>query len=187
MIYIIAGIAKSGKSYLSKLIAERFHLGYFSTDYLMMSLARGNKSLGVNPNSSDITVSNQLKPYLEAMIITMIENKIDYVIEGVHFQPNFAQDLLNRYPGKIKIVFMGFYTALVQDKVDELQKFGPKTDNYWYSSMSKDDVFTLVNYLIIESKKLFDECQKYHLPYVEIYDISSQANYIIDLLFSLNE
>lgn len=183
MIYIIAGISKSGKSYLSKLIAEKYHLGFFSTDYLMMSLARGNKSLGINPNSSDITVSNQLKPYLEAMVLTMIENKIDYVIEGVHFQPDFAQALIMKYPGKIKLVFLGYHTAKIEDKVNELQKFGPKTDNYWYSSMSKDDIISLVIYLVNESKKLYAECNKYNLPYVEVHDITTQAPQIIDLLF----
>ena len=92
MIFIISGIAKAGKTYLSKLIVEQYHLSCFSTDYLMMSLARGNPSLGINPNSSDITVSKQLRPYLEGMIVTMIENNIDYLIEGVHIQPDFAYD-----------------------------------------------------------------------------------------------
>lgn len=179
MLYIISGIAKAGKSFLSKQIVEKYPLGYFSTDYLMMSLVRGNKSLNIDSNASDITVSNQLKPYLEGMFRTMIENQIDYVVEGVHIQPDFADALLKQYPNKVKIIYLGYRLADASNKTVELKQFGHQTENHWFSSMNDAELHNLVLYLIRESGKLYDNCLKYHLPYYEITNISEQANGII--------
>lgn len=155
MLYIISGIAKAGKSYLAKQIVAKYHLGYFSTDYLMMSLVRGNKSLNIDSNASDITVSNQLKPYLESMIKTMIENQLDYVIEGVHVQPDLADSLIKQYPGKVKIIYLGYRLAEASNKAAELKKFGPETENHWFSAMNDDELLNLVIYLIKESNLLY--------------------------------
>jgi len=184
MLYILSGIAKSGKSFITHKIVKEYGIGSFSSDYLMMSLARANKELGINPNASDVTVSKQLQPYLDAMIKTMIENKIDYLLEGVHFQPSFIRDLLNRYPGEIKAVFLGYRSIPTESKFLELKQFGPATDNYWYQSMDDDQMLHLVEYLKIESEKLYQQCVSLKLNYIDIHSITSQAKDIIDLLMT---
>lgn len=184
MLYILSGIAKSGKSYITQKIVKEYGIGAFSSDYLMMSLAHANKELGINPNSSDVTVSSQLRPYLDAMIRTMIENKIDYLLEGVHFQPEFVHDLMILYPGKIKTVYLGYRLIATEIKLQELKQFGPATENHWYQTMDDAELFFLVEYLKNESEKLFRQCQSLNLKYIEIHSITSQASEIIDLLMA---
>jgi 2-phosphoglycerate kinase len=184
MLYILSGIAKSGKSYITQKIVKEYGIGAFSSDYLMMSLARANKDLGINPNSSDVTVSRQLRPYLDAMIRTMIENKIDYLLEGVHFQPEFIHNLMDLYPGKIKVVYLGYRLIPTATKRQELKQFGPATENHWYHAMDDEALFFLVEYLKNESENLYQQCQSLNLKYVEIHSITSQASEIIDFLMS---
>jgi len=184
MLYIISGIAKSGKSFLAKRIVKKYGIGSFSSDYLMMSLAKANPKLNIDIDASDTTVSNVLKPYLEAMMVTMIENKIDYLLEGVHFKPQMIREILDRYPGKIKSVFLGYRDIETSVKIQELSIFGKDTENHWYKRMNESELKNLVNYLKNESELLYIECQKYGFDYVEINNINDQSENIIHRLFN---
>ncbi|MBN2604303.1 MAG: adenylate kinase, partial [Bacilli bacterium] len=108
MIYIISGIAKSGKTYIAKELTKRYHIPYFSTDYIMMMLAKGNENLKIDVDACDHTVSQKLEPYIYALISTMVHNKIDYVVEGVHFNPDFGAKLIEEFKGKVKIIYLGY-------------------------------------------------------------------------------
>jgi 2-phosphoglycerate kinase len=184
MIYIIAGIAKAGKTFITNHLVKSKKIGYFSTDLLMMSLANGNKAIGINPNASDVTVSNQLKPYLEAMIQTIIENKIDYIFEGVHFQPDFVRYLLNKHASNIKVIFLGYRLIDTSKKVEELKKFGPNTQNHWYSHLDNQALTQLVEYLKNECQIMFEACMTLNLSYYEVENIVQQTNEIMDILLN---
>jgi N-acetyl-anhydromuramyl-L-alanine amidase AmpD len=125
-----------------------------------------------------------LKPYLEAMMVTMIENKIDYLLEGVHFKPQMIREILDRYPGKIKSVFLGYRDIETSVKIQELSIFGKDTENHWYKRMNESELKNLVNYLKNESELLYIECQKYGFDYVEINNINDQSENIIHRLFN---
>jgi len=183
MIYVLTGIAKAGKSYLTSKIIKQYAIGSFSTDYLMMALADGNPDLHLNPDASDVTVSNQLRPYVFAMIQTMVENNIDYLIEGVHFLPEFSKELLKKFPGKIRIVYLGYRNIDTQIKTEELKKYGPNCGNHWYRHMNDAELTKLVEYLKNESDKLYHQCQKFGLSYFDIIDIPNQSSEIIKHLF----
>ena len=40
--------------------------------------------------------------------MTLIENKVDYLLEGVHFNPDFSRRLIEKYPNDIRIVYLGY-------------------------------------------------------------------------------
>ena len=184
MLYIITGIAKSGKTFITNRLVKEKKIGYFSSDLLMMSLAKGNKTIGINPNASDITVSNQLRPYLEAMIQTVMENHIDYIFEGVHFQPDFVRHLLDKYPSKIKVIFLGYRLVDTVKKVEELKKYGPSTNNHWYSHLDDQALTKLVEYLKRECQKMYEACMTLNLPYYEVNNIVNQTNEITNILLN---
>ena len=123
MIYILTGIAKSGKSLVANRLIQKYSLPTFSTDYIMMMLVRGNKTLGIDPDGEDEIVANQLRPYINGLIQTMVENKVDYFIEGVHFNPDFARELLDKYPNDVKVLYLGYKDINVEDKINELERF----------------------------------------------------------------
>lgn len=75
MIYILAGLAKSGKSLIAKKVLETKHIQVLSTDWIMMMLYHGNPNLGIDAHKSDISVSRQLEPYLEGLIKALVSSK----------------------------------------------------------------------------------------------------------------
>jgi len=60
MIYILTGIAKSGKTLLSNEILDKYHISTFSTDYIMMMLARGNNDLDIDIDAEDSVVAEKI-------------------------------------------------------------------------------------------------------------------------------
>jgi 2-phosphoglycerate kinase len=179
MIYILAGIAKSGKTTIAREFTKRYNIPYFSTDYIMMMLSRGNKELGVDPNSSDSSVARQIQPYVYGMIKTMVENKVDYLIEGVHFNPDFAKELITEYPNDIKLLYLGFRETSVILKIFELNKYKNKVENAWYSSFTDEEMVELVSYLIDESNRVYNLCVNNGLKYIDVFDLSSQIDGIL--------
>ena len=131
MIYILGGIAKSGKTTIAKEFNKRFNIPYFSTDYIMMMLNRGNPSLLIDPEEGDSIVAKKLEPYVYGMLKTMIENKVEYLIEGVHFNPDFSAKLIKEFPNDIRIVYLGFKDTSVVMKIFELNKYKEELENVW--------------------------------------------------------
>jgi len=183
LIYIISGVAKSGKTYLTKKILKKRHISSFSTDYLMMSLSLANPNLGVNHLEDDKIVAKNLEPYLYSMISTMIQNGIDYLIEGVHFYPEFSYRLLTDFSGKIKLIMLGYAKVNPIEKVSELQRYQNDIENCWYKDYSYEELKNLVLYLISVSKELNNLCLKFGIQYHEITNIKKQSNKIIRELF----
>jgi hypothetical protein len=183
MIYILSGIAKSGKSLIADDIIKTHHMRVISTDLIMMMLHYGNDQLSIDINKSDITVSHALKPYLYGTIKSLSGLKKNYLIEGVHIQPDFAYELTQAFPNKIKCVFLGYKDADPILKAKELRGHIKDIDNPWYELMSDTELLELTTYMIRESEKLYHECLKYQLRYIEVTDImKDKPNIIIDLL-----
>lgn len=179
MIYILSGTAKSGKTTIAKEFTKRYLIPYFSTDYIMMMLHRGNPNLKIDTEAKDSIVAAQIEPYVYGMIKTMIENKVTYLIEGVHFNPDFVSKLKKEYPRDITALYLGFKDTSVSLKLRELNKYKDRLENSWFSSFSNEKMIELVKYLIQESKHTFDLCKSLALPYLEVYDLNSQMEDIL--------
>lgn len=179
MIYILTGIAKSGKSLVSNEILKQHQISVFSTDYIMMMLARGNVDLNVDIYASDSTVSKTIEPYVYGLIKTMIENKDTHLIEGVHFNTDFCRKLLDEYPQHIRIVYLGYKDIPLQDKIEEFYKHKDSMNNPWLFDFPGQTVEEITEYMIDESKRVYKECIERHLHYIEVYDINQQIDDII--------
>lgn len=184
MIYILTGIAKSGKTKVSKEIVRRKSIPLFSTDYIMMMLSKGNKELEIDIDASDNTVSKELEPYILGMISTMIENNAEYLLEGVHFNPDFSRYLLDCYPKDVKIIYLGYKNMDFKSKAEELLLYKNDTENPWYLTFKGDKLFTLTQYLIDESHRVYGLCNELNLEYIEIENIVEQMDEVINRLFT---
>ena len=182
MIYIVAGIAKSGKSMVAQTLLKEHHLNIISTDLVMMMLHHAHGQAIVDIHKSDVTVSTHLKPYLQGIIKTLVSFPKDYVIEGVHIQPDFAYALSQLYPNNIKTIFLGYKNQNPHEKAKELKRYEETMDNPWFNQMNEDQLIDLTTYMIRESEKLYHACQIYQQPYVEISNIQTQMPDIIDQL-----
>ena len=183
MVYVLSGVAKAGKTFVARRILKERAISVFSTDHLMMSLAKGDPERRVDPDADDKVVSKQLEPYLLGMIGTMIENGVDQIIEGVHFLPEFAARLRERYPDRIRFVFLGYRLADPDGKMREILTHAKDTENAWFLSYSPREMRKLVGYLIDESERIKLECELYGLTYLEIDDIVRDADEIMKKLF----
>ncbi len=183
MIYILTGVAKSGKSLVTKKVIETMRIPVIQTDHIMMMLHKANPSLGLNIDASDSSVARFLEPYLEALIETMIENKRDYVMEGVHFLTSFSHRLLEKFPQDIRVLYLVYAHADPIKKAHELLEHAHNMENPWFLSMKGEDYHHLVRYLVDESKRLEQECMLYHLPFIEIENIIFQMDDVLHQLF----
>lgn len=182
MIYILTGIAKSGKTTIAKEFNKRYNIPHFSTDYIMMMLNRGNSELEIDPLEGDSLVASKIQPYVYGMLKTMIENKVDYLIEGVHFNPDFSLELLEEFPNDVKILYLGYKDTSVIMKIYELNKYKDVIENAWFESYSDNELVKHVSSLIDESKIISDLCEYHHLKYIDIYDLNSQIDEVIEYL-----
>jgi len=185
MIYVISGVAKAGKTFISRRILQKKAISVFSTDYLMMTLAIGDPEHRLDPDADDKIVSKALEPYLYGLIQTMIDNGFDQIIEGVHFLPSFADRLTKAFPGKIRFVFLGYRLADPGAKMKEILSHAKEMENAWFLTYPPKEMRKLVGYLIDESERIKLETELYGLPYVEVTDIVQDADLIIARLFAV--
>ena len=183
MIYILTGIAKSGKSLLANEILKTKQIATFSTDYIMMMLQRGNNDLNIDIFASDPVVAKKIEPYIHGLIETMIENNDTYLIEGVHFNPDFSRKLLDEFKDKIKIVYLGYKDISLASKITELLKYKDSMSNPWLFHHLEYTLEEIVLYMIKDSKRVYEECLKQGLAYIDITDINTQKEHIITHLF----
>jgi hypothetical protein len=180
MIYIITGVAKSGKSLLARQIKEEHQVSIISTDDLMMALY---KDYDIDINASDSSVSYRMEPYLLKLIKDLIKKQRDILIEGVHFNPAFSRKILDMYTDDIKILYMGYKDISQTDKVNELLKYKHMIKNQWIYEEQFGPIEETVQYLIHESQRIYQDCALYHLDYYEVTDIQIDIRKIIDYLF----
>lgn len=184
MIYILAGIAKSGKSLIAKEMIKRYHMEVIATDRIMMMLHYGNKDLKIDVTRSDQSVSRMLEPYIAGLITSLSSQQRDVLIEGVHIQPEFAKQLQDKYPNKLKILFLGYKDVEPNIKAQELLDHAQLIDNPWYVDYDKDAFTKLINYLIKESNVLEKACLKYGQTYYEVQSVTNQMDDIINKLIN---
>lgn len=187
MIYLIGGTAKSGKTYLANKFLTEKNISNISTDYLMMAFSKV-ESLDIKVDTEDDrSVARKLEPFLKTIIEEMINNDIDYLIEGVHITPNLVNRLNQEYSDQISSYFLGYTDISMNNKKSDLINHKTRMKNCWYKHYSDDELNNLVIYLIEFSKELKKACEEVKLSYIEISDITTQAPHIIQCMLKENE
>jgi 2-phosphoglycerate kinase len=183
LVYIVTGVAKSGKSLVSKTIQKQYQLSCISTDEIMMAQHKTNPTLELDIYASDSTVARIIEPFIKQVIIDAISQDTSLLIEGVHFNTDFAYTLLQEYPNSVRIVYLGYESVTVEQKVQELYTHQNEIDNPWIFHHRGERVEDIVQYLREESARIHRECETYNLPYIDVYDITTQIPEITALLF----
>ena len=104
MLYLIDGSSRSGKTTTAKRMLAETGIPYFSLDYLMMGIANGVPEMGINPTNGDFNNGQRLWKIINPLMTAMVENKIDYIIEGVQLIPSYISKFEQRYSGLLKPV-----------------------------------------------------------------------------------
>ena len=152
MIYLIGGVSKSGKTYISRKVMEELNIPFFSTDFLLWSLG-GENGIFSYYDSTEI-VSPILEEYILKIISFLNENNQDYVIEGTHITSSLYNKVKTLYSDNVKVIFLGYTNTTSKSKYDEIIKYEDENSNKWYKHISIKEFISFLDKQIEESKQL---------------------------------
>ncbi|NNL57615.1 MAG: hypothetical protein HKO71_07670 [Pseudomonadales bacterium] len=167
MLYLIAGASKSGKSIIAKRILAQKNLPYLSLDWLVMGFTNGVPEYGLHDKLMPDEIAERIWPFLQAMLDNMLFAEVDYVIEGEAILPELITGLLKKYPGQIKIGFLGYADVDRQQKFNVIKTYRNEKDDYWLLSESDNYIYQHIDNMITFSRRLEKDCAKYGMDYFE--------------------
>lgn len=160
---ILGGASRTGKSLISRELLPRLGLPYLSIDPIKMALAKAIPSYPLDTDASSITVSEQLWPFIHALITNMHETGLSYLVEGEVLPWQVAQ-LSDQLGLAVPACFVGYKTISVTQHLTQIKRHYD-LPNSWTVGMSDDELSALVEEGIEYSRYLSDECQRYGIYY----------------------
>ncbi len=183
MLYLISGPSRSGKTLLAKKILREKNLPYLSLDWLMMGFNNGIPEYGIHHLLMPDEIAKRMWPFLNGMIDNILYDGMDYVIEGEAMLPELIAGLIQKYPGKIAAVFIGYTDIDVEEKIILIKKYRAGEDD-WLTRESDEYIRDHVVTMIKHSKMIKEECHKYGLAYFDTsYNFSEIINTVKEDFF----
>ena len=174
MLFLVSGTSRSGKTLIARKILAEKQIPYLSLDWLMMGFNDGIPEYGIHHLLWPNEIAEKMQPFLQAMIGCMLVDDVDYVIEGEALLPQFAAELVEKHPDRIKAVFVGYTEINVEDKVALVKKHS-NGENDWLTNESDEYIRDHVGNMIAYSKMIKEGCEKHGLPYFDTSDDFLQA------------
>ena len=106
---------------------------------------------------------------MRGMIDSMLVDGMNYVIEGEAMLPRSAAELIKKYPGNVRAVFVGYTEINVEDKVALVKKHRDG-EHDWLTNESDDYIRDHIGNMITYSKRIKSGCEKHGLPYFDTSD-----------------
>ena len=175
MLLFIGGAARTGKGILVRRLLAEMHLPYLSLDVLKMGLARGVPEFAIDPDAGGMYVAERLWPLVREMSRSLLEERVDYVIEG-EIVPRHVSALRHAHPSQINACFLGYSTIAPAQKLHEIRSHAGHP-NDWPQSYADADLLTIISREIGFSQYLQAECARYHFRY---FDTSHQFMQTLD-------
>lgn len=182
MLYLVGGVARTGKSTIAQRFLAQTGTPYFVLDYLMMGCAGGAPSLGIDPNEGDLQTAAKLTPIIKAMATAMLENGETYLLEGVQLLPQVVVELSRQFPGQVCAAFVGYAEIEPLTKFQQLRHFDGG-NNDWLRHESDEELLATVARLKAMSQWVRTECENYGLPYFDTStNFTATLDRIVDFL-----
>ena len=167
MLYVLGGAARAGKTAAAKRFMAKTGVPYFPLDCLMMGFARGLPAYGIDPEEDELRVADQMWPMVRGMAMTLIEDQVEYLFEGVQVRPRHVAELSTRMPGCVRACFLGFAEIDSQVKFRQMRRFGGGSDD-WLRDVDDEALLNEIDRLKELSARLRDECRRHGIPYLEV-------------------
>jgi hypothetical protein len=111
MLYLVGGVARSGKTLLARRMLHERGVAYFPTDALMVGFGDALPEFGVAPENPDMANAVLLWPLLEAVARNLRITETSYVLEGVLLLPDGVARLGQDVGPEIRSCFLGYPEA----------------------------------------------------------------------------
>ncbi|MEX0330730.1 MAG: hypothetical protein AB3N64_04840 [Puniceicoccaceae bacterium] len=166
MLYLVSGASRSGKTIIAERILEEHGIPYLSLDWLVMGFTNGLPQLGIHDKLMPDEIADGIWDYLKAMCESMIWSGIDYVVEGEAILPARIRELIESHPDKVRIVFLGYTTVDVEEKLREIKKHSvDKVD--WLTQESDAYIRDHIQNMVVHSRLIREGCAEHDLPYFD--------------------
>lgn len=177
MVYLVGGIARSGKSIIRKKLLETYKISGIGTDTLRFMLLTGNPKLGIDTEKLCTDNAPLMWPYLRALIYELIENSAeDFIIEGDVLLPQY----LAEYKDNLSVIpcFIGYADVLPEQKAKDINDNSSSND--W---TKHHNLVSLSQWNIENSIKFRKECALYGVKYFDTgKDFEESINNVVDYL-----
>lgn len=165
MLLFIGGAARTGKGILVRRLLAEMQFSYLSLDVLKMGLTRGVPEYEINPDDGPKIVAERLWPLVREMSVNLVEEGIDYAIEG-ELLPSHVDAFRQAHPEQVRGCFLGYGEIAPAQKLREIRAHAGYP-NDWSSVYLDSTLLELIEEMIGFSRYLRDECARYGFPYFD--------------------
>lgn len=166
MIYLISGASRSGKTLIAKTLLKKQSLPYLSLDWLMMGFNNGIPEYGIHHLLWPDDIARRIWPFFKGMLENMLFEGVDYVIEGEAMLPELLTPFMATHPGKFKVVFVGYTTIDVEEKVNQVKAFSGG-ENDWLTRLADEKIIEHTQNMLTHSKRIKADCERHGITYFD--------------------
>ena len=112
-----------------------------------MGFANGLPDHGVDPEADEREIGDLLWPVVKSMATALIQNEVDYLIEGGQLLPKHVKELSEGEDGPIRACFIGFAEIDPKAKLEQIRRFGRGHDD-WLKTFDDERVYREVEHMI---------------------------------------
>jgi len=182
MLYLVSGASRSGKTIIANKILGHRNIPYMSTDWLMMGFTNGVPEFGIHDRLFPDEIAKKIWSFLKAMCESVLCSEVDYVIEGEAILPKLVQELLDEYPDKVRICFIGYTDVDPIEKARDIKTYSDGKDD-WLLNESDDYLYDHINNMVTHSRSIKADCEKYGMGYFDTsYDFIGTIDQAITYL-----
>ncbi len=159
----ISGVARSGKSNLSKRLHDEYNYNHIPLDYFTSSLKKNFPQRDINSNVI-MNESSEKLALLLSNVMKIINNTDEkFVIDSAHILP---EDIL-RYIDRKKwdIYYIGYPNINEKEKLDIIRKYDTNYD--WTYKRNDNELLDILRQLIDLSKKIQMQCDKNNIQFID--------------------
>lgn len=167
MVILITGASHTGKTVLAQNMLEKYKFTYLSVDLLKMGLIR-SKNTDLTPQD-DRELEEYLWPIVREIIKTAIENEQNLVVEGAYIPFGWEENFSAEYLKEIHYICLVMSRTYIENHFSDIKKYACKIEK------RADDCWCTKEFVLKENAYYFEQCKKYHYPYILI-DKAYQPN-----------
>lgn len=160
----IAGVARSGKSTLSKKLKQKGEYNHIPLDYFTSSLKHNFPETKITSNVIIDKDSSKNLSLLLSRVIEIINNTNEkFIIDSAHILPQDIIKYLDR--DKWEIYYIGYPSITPKEKLKLIRTYDKKED--WTFKKTDEELLKILEQLIILSNEIKEECQNLNITFID--------------------
>lgn len=170
-LYIIGGLPRTGKTTVGGHLARDLGISNLETDHIRVLFKPTLSSkLRPSPTTPIDVVTRKLRPRLECLIESLVENRTDMVINGECIDPHMIAE--SPYRGNIRSCFMGLDDP--EATFDRIRRVGDPRD--WAMEKTDEELKRILEKYAARSLALGSLCVSLEIPYIDASQDFLQAH-----------